>query len=120
MMNENTMTYTRHGDYFLPDLCLPDGDGRDIGIYGRRHLAHLKQHRRITYINLLTSGKLYTYLTGIDKQANDRLMLLTRQMVQTQGITEALKAADQMAWVGAMNNIKACAEKVVLKELIYC
>lgn len=90
----NNITYTRHGDYFLPDLCLPEEDGRNIDIYGRnidiygrRHLAYLKQHHRITYINLLTSGKLHTYLADINEQTTDRLALLMRQLAQDQGIT---------------------------------
>jgi hypothetical protein len=117
---ENALTYTKHGDYYLPDFTLPETpQTRPIGMYGQRHGRYLKTHRRITYINLLTSGKLHSYLADIDEQATERLELLMRQMAATQGITEALKAADQMAWVGAMNNIRASAEDVVLKELIY-
>ena len=113
------LTYTKHGDYFLPDLTLPKNDDRDIGIYGRRHCDYIKKHRKIVYINLLTSGKLHSYLADINEQATDRLALLMRQMAAVQDVTEALKAADQMAWVGAMSNIRACAEEIVLKELIY-
>jgi len=113
------LKYTKHGDYFLPDLTLPKNDDRDIGVYGRRHCDYLKKHRKIVYINLLTSGKLHSYLADINEQATDRLLTAMEQMKKTQGITEELKAADQMAWVGAMNNIKACAEEIVLKELIY-
>ena len=120
MESKNTLTYIQHGDYFLPDLTLPEKDDRDIGIYGRQHRAYLKNHHKIVYINLLTSGKLHSYLADIDEQATTRLYLLMRQMAAAQGITEALKASDQMAWVGAMNSIRASAEEVVLKEMIDC
>ena len=90
-----------------------------IGKYGLLYETYLKTHRRIIYTNLLTAGTLQEHLADIDTQANERLECLMKQMVAAQDITEALKAADQMAWVGAMNNIKACAEEIVLKEIVY-
>jgi len=114
------LTYTKHGDYYLPDLTLPeDTETRPIGIYGERHGRYLKTHRKLVYTDLLTSGKLRSYLADINEQASDRLWTIVEQMKKQQGVTETLKAANQMAWVGAMNNIKACAEEIVLKELIY-
>ena len=93
----NKITYFRHGDYFIPDLTLPESnDNRDIGIYGRRHCDYLKQHRKITYINLLTSGKLHSYLADVNEQATDMLLKIMEQMKKAQGVTEELKAADQM------------------------
>ena len=116
---KNNLTYTKHGDYLLPDLILPESnDDRDIGIYGSRHLAYLKNHRKITYINLLTYGKLHSYLADINEQTNDMLELLMKQMVAAQGVTEELKATDQMTWIGRMNNIKACADEVIRNDLI--
>ena len=120
MESKHNLTCTKHGDYFLPDLTLPESnDDRDIGIYGRRHLAYLKQHRRITYINLLTSGKLHSYLADVNEQATDMLLTIMEQMKKAQGVTEKLKSADQMAWVGKMNNIHACADEIVRNDLIY-
>jgi len=108
----NNLTYTKHGDYFLPDLTLPENDDdRAIGVYGGRHCTYLKNHHKIVYTNLLTSGKLHSYLADINEQATDRLLTVMEQMKKSQGITEELKAADQMAWIGAMNNIKMCAEE---------
>lgn len=113
------LTYSRHGDYLLPNLELPEQEPLHIGKYGLLRKTYLKTHRRIIYINLLTAGTLYKHLAEIDTQSNDRLDCLMRQMAAAQSVTEALKAADQMAWVGAMNNIKACAEEIVLKEIVY-
>lgn len=115
----NELTFTRHGDYFLPDLTLPEQTDSFIGKYGLLRRTYLKTHRKILYINLLTSGKLQAHLADIDRQANDRLNLLMRQMAAAQGVTEGLKAADQMVWIGAMNNIMDCAEEIVLKEVVY-
>jgi len=114
------LTYSRVGDYYIPDLILlEDHDDRDIGIYGQRHANYLKNHRKVLYTNLLTSGKLHTYLADLNEQATDRLWTIVEQMKKAQGITEELKANDMMAWVGAVNNIKACAEEIVNEELIY-
>jgi len=116
----NEITYTKHGDYYLPDLVLPeDNDERDIGVYGRRHYDYLKNHRKGLYTQLLTSGKLYSYLADLNEQATDRLWTIVEQMKKARGITEELKASDMMAWVGAVNNIRACAEEIINNELIY-
>lgn len=98
-------TYERHGDYLIPCLTLPAEKEKPVGVYGQRHLRYLKEYRRVTYINMLTSGRLNTYLADIDKQA--------------QGITEQLKAENALEWVQRMNNIRACAMGTVNKEIIY-
>lgn len=113
------ITYTQHGDYFLPDLALPEQEDVFIGKYGLLRRTYLKVHRKVLYTNLLTSGKMHEYLAEIDCQAKDMLNLLMKQMAEAQGITEKLKSTDQMAWVGAINNIKACAEEIVLAEIVY-
>ena len=115
----NNITYSRHGDYRLPDLCLPEQETLPIGKYGLLHKAYLKTHRKIIYTNLLTAGALHKHLAEVDQQANDMLELLMKQMVAAQGVDEQLKAEDQMLWVGKMNNIRACAEGIVLKEIVY-
>ena len=115
----NELTYSRVSDYHLPDLCLPEQETLPIGKYGLLRKTYLKTHRKIIYTNLLTAGDLHKHLAETEQQANDMLELLMKQMAATQGITEALKSDNQMAWVGAMNNIKACAEKIILKEIVY-
>ena len=112
-------TYTQVGDYLLPDLKLPEVEQQPIGVWGQRHWRYLKEHHRATYTTLLTSGKLNSYLADIDQQAQERLDTIIEQMARSQGITEALKAADQMTWVGKMNNIQASAMEIVNSELIY-
>jgi len=115
------LTYSKVGDYYIPDLALPeDNDARDIGVYGRRHAEYLKNHRIGLYIQFLTSCKLHSYLADLNEQAIDRRWTIVEQMKKTQGITEELKANDMMSWVGAVNNIKACAEEIINEELIYC
>lgn len=112
------ITYTKHGGYYLPDLTLPKEEPATYGRFGRMRLKYLKEHRRGTYTSLLTSGQLTHYLNEIDREANEMLDLLIKQLAQTQGITEQSKADDQMAWVGTMNNIRNVAEEVVCQELI--
>lgn len=121
IIDEKTgISYTLHGDYYLPDLKLPENnETRSVGKYGRLHHRYLKQNQKSTYISLLTSGKLHSHLADIEEQAQNRMELLINQMAKAQGITENLKAEDQMAWVGAVNNIRNCAEEIVLKELVY-
>lgn len=111
--------YTRQDDYLLPNLLPPQEEMHPIGKYGRMRLSYLKEHRRILYTNLLTSGKLNGHLTEIEEAARNRMELLIRQMAETQNITEELKANNQMEWVGRMNNIRNAAEEVVRSELIY-
>ena len=112
-------TYEKQGDYLIPCLALPTEEEKPIGIFGQRHLRYLKEHRRIVYVKLLTSGKLNSYLADIDEQAQKMLFRLVEQMKQTQGITEQLKAENALEWTGRMNNIRACAMEIVNKEIIY-
>ena len=105
--------YTLQGDYYLPDLALPAEEQQPIGIWGQRHLRHLKQNRRVLYTNLLTSGKLNSCLADIDKQAEEMFSRLVKQMAEREGLTEQLKADNQMAWVGRMNDIRSRATEVV-------
>ncbi len=110
--------YIRSGDYFIPDLELPE-ETRPIGRWGRMHQEYLNEYNPIQYNCLLLSGKLWTYLADLNEQAQDRLERVIDQMKVSEGITEALKASDPMAWVQRMNNIRASAEGIVRKELIY-
>ena len=112
-------TYIRHGDYLIPCLTLPEEEQRFIGVWGQRHLRYLKEYRRGVYLNLLTSGRLNDYLADIEEQAQERFERIVEQMKQAQGITEQLKAENQMEWVGRMNNIQACAREIVDNEVIY-
>ena len=99
--NEQTgISYTLQGDYYLPNLALPDEEEQPIGLWGQRHLRYIKQHRKVLYLNLLTNGKLYGHLADIDKQAEDVLSRLVKQMAEREGVTEKLKADNQMDWVG--------------------
>ena len=111
--------YERQGDYLIPRIALPAEKEQPIGLFGQRHLDYLKQHRRVTYINLLTSGRLNSYLADIDRQAQERLERLIEGMKQAQGITEQLKAENALEWVGRLNNIRACAMEIVNEEIIY-
>lgn len=112
-------TYEQQGDYLIPCLTLPTEEEKSIGIWGKRHLRYLKTHRKITYTNLLTSGKLNSYLADINEQAEDIFSQLVKQMAERENVTEKLKATDQMAWIGAMNNIRNRAEEIVYTNLIY-
>ncbi len=112
-------TYTQVGDYLLPDLKLPEEDQQPIGVWGQRHWRYLKEHRRATYATLLTSGKLNGYLADIDRQAEELFSRLVKQMAEAEGITEHLKADNQMEWVRRMNNIRNRAMEIVNSELIY-
>ena len=117
--NSNGLWYELHGDYYLPCLAIPEEEVHTIGIWGRKHRRYLREHRPIIYSDLVLSGKLYGYLADIDIQARNKLDLLVTQLAEKEGINECLKAQDQLAWVGAMNNIRNRAEEIVLKELIY-
>ena len=117
--NSNGLWYELHGDYYLPCLVIPEEEVHTIGIWGRKHQQYLREHHPIIYSDLVLSGKLYSYLADIDTQARNQLDLLVTQLVEKDGISEHLKAQDQLAWVGAMNNIRNRAEEIVLKELIY-
>lgn len=114
------ISYSLQGDYYLPDLTLPnEKETKPISIWGRRHLRYLKEYHRITYFNLLISGKLSGYLADIDKQAEEMFFRLVEQMKHVQGITEQLKAENTLEWVGRINNIQACAMEIVNKEIIF-
>ena len=112
------INYIRVGDYFIPDLTLPE-EPRPMGKWGRMHRDYLREHKPIQYNCLLLSGKLWTYLADLNEQAQDRLERIIDQMKATEGITEALKANDPMAWVQRMNSIRNRAEEIVREELIY-
>ena len=112
-------TYIRHGDYLIPCLTLPEEEQRFVGVWGQRHLRYLKEYHRGTYLSLLTNGRLNDYLADIEEQAQERFERIVKQMKQAQGITEQLKAENQMEWVGMMNNIQTCAREIVDKEMIY-
>ena len=112
-------TYLRQGDYFLPCLSLPaEKENKPIGVWGQQHLRYLKQHRKVLYTNLLTSGKLNSYLADIDKQAEDMFLRLIEQIANREGVTEQLKAENQMEWVCRMNNIRSRAMEIVNEEII--
>ena len=113
-------TYTRQGDYCLPDVCLPPEGERPIGVYGQRRRAFLKAHHRVLYYNLLTAGTLDGHLADIEEQAEAMLSRLVKQLSEKEGVTEALKAENQMLWVQRMNNIRSAAMEIVANDLIYC
>ena len=112
-------TYVRQGDYLLPCLTVPDEKEQSIGVWGHRHLRYLKQHRKVLYTNLLTSCKLNSYLANIDAQAEDMFLRLVEQIANREGVTEQLKAENQIEWIGRMNNIRSRAMEIVNAELIY-
>ena len=117
--NNNGLWYELQGDYYIPCLVLSDTEERPLGIWGRKHLDYIKEPRPVLYADLVLSCKLHSFLADIDAQANATLALLVKQMAEKEGISEQLKAQDQMAWVRAMNSIRNRAEEIVLKELIY-
>lgn len=112
-------TYTRVGDYLLPDLKLPEEEQQSIVVWGQRHRRYLKEHRRATYMALRTSGKLNSYLADINRQAEKLFSRLVMQMAEAEGVTETLKAADPMDWIGRMNNIRNRVREIVNAKLIY-
>ena len=113
------ITYSQCGDYFIPDLILLVEEQQPIGKYGRMRKRYLKEHRPVLYSSLILSCKLYQHLAEIDRACNDRLDLIIRQMGKQEGVTETLKAADQMEWIRRMNSIQNRAEEIVLHELVY-
>ena len=117
---QNGGTYMQVGDYYIPDLKDEEPGHYSIGKYGRMRKRYLQEHRPILFNTMLLSGKLYQHLSEIDYACKERIELLTRQMAQQEGTTEALKAADQMEWVRRMNSIHSRAEEIVLNELVYC
>lgn len=112
-------TYVRCGDYFIPNLTLPEEEAKFVGVWGQRHLQYLKEYRRTAYLDLLMSVRMNSYLADIEEQAQERFERIVEQMKQAQGITEQLKADNAWEWVGRMNNIQACAREIVDREIIY-
>ncbi len=113
------ISYTLQGDYYLPDFELPAEEQQPIGVWGQRHLRYIKQHRKAFYTNLLTSGKLNSYLADIDRQAEEMFSRLVKEYAEKENVTEQLKADSQMVWVGRMNNIRSRVIEIVNTELIY-
>ena len=118
-LHMRAITYSRQGDYLLPDLTVPDGPEVHLGKYASLRQTYLKEHRYGIYLNLLTTGQLSSHLNEVQREAQERIEVLTGQMKAAWGVTEELKAKDQMAWVQQMNNIRQAAEEIVMKELIY-
>lgn len=118
-IHENGMDYVLVGDYYVPDLKLPE-ERRPIGHWGRLHQSYLKLHRPMLYNELILSGSLHTVVADLNEQAADRLDLIIRQMMKAEGVTEAMKAENQMLWVQSMNSIRCRAEEIIKTELIYC
>ena len=116
---KNGLWYELQGDYYLPCLKLPKEESRHIGVRGQRHLRYLKQHRKVLYSELLISGKLNDYPADLNEQAEDMFSRLVKQLAEKEGLTEALKAENQMLWVQKMNNIHNAAMEVVSNDLIY-
>ena len=112
-------TYTLQGDYRLPNLTVPAEEERPIGVWGQRRLRYLKQHRKVLYYNLLTSGKLHSHLADIEEEAQSLFSRLVKEYSEKEGVTEQLKSADQIAWVRQMNNIRSRAIEVISKELTH-
>lgn len=112
-------TYTLQGDYRLPNITLPAEEERPIGVWGQRRLRYLKQHHRVLYYNLLTSGKCHSHIADTEEQAQALFFRLVKEYAEKEGVTEQLKSADQMAWVQQMNNIRNAVTEIILKEIIY-
>ena len=118
--DENSgLWYELQGDYYIPCLALDEEDAQPIGVWGRKYLRYIKEHRPVLHSTLLLSGELNSYLMEIDNRAAEMFDWLIKQLAEKEGITEQLKAQDQMAWVGAMNNIRNRAEEIVNAEVIY-
>lgn len=117
-MKNNSIEYVLAGDYYIPDLKLPNEE-RTIGKYGRMHRDYLKENHPMRFNHLILEGQLWTYLADLNEQAQNRLQLIIRQMQEAESVTEELKAKDQMAWVRAMSSIHNRAEEIILRELIY-
>ena len=116
----NGLWYELQGDYYLPCLKLPEGEQQPVGVWGQRHLRYIRQHNRVFYANLLTSCKLNSYFADVDEQSENLFCRLVKQLAEKDGVTEALKAENQMLWVQRMNNLRNTAAEIVSSELIYC
>lgn len=118
-LKQNGIHHTLHGDYYLPDLELPEKASAPLGRYGRMRKTYLEEHRPGLYERLLLSGRMYEHLSEIDTCCTERMDRMVSQMADAEGITESLKATDQMAWIGRMNNIRQRAEEIGLEEIVY-
>ena len=114
----NGLWYELQGDYYLPCLKLPEGEQQSVGLWGQRHLRYIKQNRKVLYLNLLTSGKLNEYLADLDRQAEDMFSRLVKQMAEREGVTEQLKAVNQMEWIAQMNSIRQRATEIINHDII--
>jgi len=114
----NGLWYAKQGDYYLPELALLPEEEKPMGIWGQRHLQYLKEYKQLVYINLLTSGRLNEYLASVDEQAEDMFSRLVKEYADRQGVTEQLKAENQIKWIGMMSNIRSTVEEIVLTDLI--
>ena len=112
-------TYTKQGDYRMPNITLPAEDERPVGVWGQRRLNYLKHHRKVLYYNLLTSGKLHSHLADTEEQAQALFSRLVKEYAEKEGVTEQLKSADQMAWVRRMNNIRERATEIVNADVVF-
>ena len=118
LFEQNGGTYTMQGDYRLPDVTLPPEEERPIGVWGQRRLNYLKQHHKVLYYNLLTSGKLHSHLADTEEQAQQLFLRLVKEYAEKEGVTEQLKATDQMKWVQKMNGIKSIAKEITINNII--
>ena len=118
-ITENGIHYTLHGDYYFPDLDLPEGSRQSIGHYGRMRKAYLEEHRPGLYTRLILTGKLYDHLAETDQVCRDRMKRMIAQLAEAEGINEQLKVSDQLGWISRMNSIRSQAEEIVLQEIIY-
>ena len=116
---KNGLWYELQGDYYIPCLKLPKEEQQPIGVWGQRYLRYIKQHRKVLYLNLQTSGKLNAYLADLDKQAEEMFSRLVKQMAENEGVTEQFKTDNQVEWVARMNNIRSRATEIVNNDLIY-
>lgn len=116
---KNGLWYELQADYYIPCLKLPEEEQQPIGIWGQRHLRYIKQNRKVLYLNLLTSGKINGYHADLDKQAEEMFSRLVKQLAEREGVTETLKAENQMEWVQKMNNIRSIATEIVNNDLLY-
>lgn len=116
---KNGLWYELQGDYYIPCLSLPEEEERPIGPWGQRHLGYIREYRKALYTGLWLSGKLNSYLADIDQQVQKRMDTIVQKMTQDQGVTETLKSADSITWVGQMNSIRAAATEIINAEIIY-
>ena len=115
----NGLWYELQGEYYLPCLTLPPEEEKPIGLWGQRHLRYIKEYKRLLYVNLLTSGKLNSYLANINEQAEELFFRLVKQLAEKEGVTEKLKSTNQMTWICVMNNIQARVREIVNEEIIF-